>query len=224
MHDDRFDTLMRDLADEEPSFPPTRQDAVWERVVAALDRPRTVSRSGVIPLVRRVLPFAAVLLIGIGLGRFAIPGAGGAPALPNASSGAPAIDAIPAGMTESLAFAGIASDYLERTTGFLITLTAEVRAGRPLDASMPRARELLATTRLLLGAGVRDDPGAGPGLDPALRALLEDLELVLAQIVRLPAESRDPRQADARYIAETMDHRDVLPRLHVFLADARPLR
>ena len=46
--------------------------------------------------------------------------------------------------------------------------------------------------------------------DPRVRRLLEDLELVLAQIAQLPAASRD---ADADYITEGMEAGSVLPRL-----------
>jgi hypothetical protein len=55
------------------------------------------------------------------------------------------------------------------------------------DAAMRRwARDLLASTRLLMDSPAGEDPGR--------RQLLEDLELVLAQIVQLdpnaPAEDR----------------------------------
>jgi hypothetical protein len=65
------------------------------------------------------------------------------------------------------------------------------------------ARELLTMTRLLL-----DSPLAQ---DPQLLDLLEDLELVLAQVVRLePA----PREADdLDLITDGLNQRGVLPRL-----------
>ena len=67
---------------------------------------------------------------------------------------------------------------------------------------MGQARDLLTTTRLLL-----DSPAAD---DPRMRALLEDLELVLAQISQLEA-GRDSRNADL--ITQDMDQRSVLPKL-----------
>ncbi len=64
------------------------------------------------------------------------------------------------------------------------------------------AGELLATTRLLL-----DSPAAS---DPELRALLDDLELVLAQIARLRTR-RGNMELDL--IASALEQRDVIPRL-----------
>ena len=69
--------------------------------------------------------------------------------------------------------------------------------------------ELLSTTRLLLDAGVDQ---------PALHDLLEDLELVLAQVARMP---RTRPAADSRFVTEALDQRDVLPRLTLLLADTR---
>lgn len=65
------------------------------------------------------------------------------------------------------------------------------------------ARDVLSSTRLLL-----DSPAAS---DPQLRALLSDLELVLAQIVQV---SGAPLQADERQLIErAMRDRDLMPRL-----------
>jgi hypothetical protein len=50
------------------------------------------------------------------------------------------------------------------------------------------------------------------GSDPALRNLLEDLELVLVQVVQL--EKRDPsRRTEMELIQQALDQRDVIPRL-----------
>lgn len=65
------------------------------------------------------------------------------------------------------------------------------------------ARETLSGTRLLL-----DSPAAR---DPALRSLLEDIELVLAQIVQSPAAGGGAE--DAQWIDHAMSQRDLLPRL-----------
>ena len=70
------------------------------------------------------------------------------------------------------------------------------------------APDLPVTTRLLL-----DSPQAS---DPHLQALLDDLELVLAQIVRLPRRVAAP---DVYLIDQTVDQREVLPRLREMLAE-----
>ncbi|HEY2066376.1 MAG TPA: hypothetical protein VGG84_10495, partial [Gemmatimonadaceae bacterium] len=64
-------------------------------------------------------------------------------------------------------------------------------------------RDVLSSTRLLL-----DSPA---GADPQLRALLNDLELVLAQIVRLSGAPLDA--SDRAVIDRALHGSDLLPRL-----------
>ncbi|HEY4132485.1 MAG TPA: hypothetical protein VGM50_17875, partial [Gemmatimonadaceae bacterium] len=63
-------------------------------------------------------------------------------------------------------------------------------------------------TRLLM-----DSPAA---TDPQMQSLLEDLELVLAQIVRL---QNDPSRTDLDLINRALEQRDVIPRLRTAVAD-----
>ena len=70
---------------------------------------------------------------------------------------------------------------------------------------MKRANELLLTTRLLLDSQ--------SGSDPALRNLLDDLELVLVQVVRLEKERDRSRRTELELIQQALDQRDVIPRL-----------
>ena len=53
------------------------------------------------------------------------------------------------------------------------------------------------------------------GADPRLRDVLEDLELVLAQVVRLKAT---PRTEELTFIAEAVNERDVVPRIRTVAA------
>lgn len=161
---------------------------------------------------RTLLPLAAMLVLGFGIGQLA-PGVLRQPTsmpLGAARSAAdPGASDEPARLTSATApFVGIAADYLERVTALLVTLADANRAGKPLGNSAGQARDLLATTRLLL-----DSPQAG---DPHLHALLNDLELVLAQIARLPHKAAQP---DVYLIDETLDQREVLPRLRELLAE-----
>lgn len=85
----------------------------------------------------------------------------------------------------------------------LITAYREDLQHGRVDGQIDRwARQTLASTRLLL-----DSPA---GDDPELRPLLEDLELVLAQIVQLsgaaPVGARDE-------VDRTIEERELLPRL-----------
>ncbi|HKP29324.1 MAG TPA: hypothetical protein VJU15_07965, partial [Gemmatimonadales bacterium] len=103
------------------------------------------------------------------------------------------------------ALLGVASNYLEQMAGLLVTVAGDLRNGQVPAGTISNARELLSTTRLLLDGGVDD---------PRFRDLLEDLELVLAQVVRL----RDASPAmDAALIAQALDQGEVLPRLTSYL-------
>jgi hypothetical protein len=95
-----------------------------------------------------------------------------------------------------------ATQYLSRTEAFLTGFRSDLRTGRADARFTGQARDLLTTTRLLL-----DSPAAD---DPRLRALLEDVELVLVQISQLAA-GRDTHDADL--ITQGMDQRNVLPNL-----------
>jgi hypothetical protein len=151
---------------------------------------------------RNLLPLAAVLLLGVAIGRFG---------LPRKQQAAPNVAIRPA-VGDSVAvpepYQTTTSQYLGRTVALLVSLPSEVGAGRADDRFLGRAHDLLLTTRLLL-----DSPAAS---DPRFRNLLEDLELVLAQVVRLQS---DQGRADLDLIRQALDQRDVLPRLRSAVAD-----
>jgi len=188
-----------------PGDPPL--DQIWQAVEARAFPSLAPRRP--LSWTRTLLPLAAMLLLGFGIGQLS-------PALWRKPAVTPALVRTPPEVTDapvSLAsedapFVGIAADYLERVTALLVTLADTNRHGQPPEHSAPQARDLLATTRLLLSS-----PQAG---DPRLRTLLEDLELVLAQIARLPRRAAQP---DVYLIDQTLDQREVLPRLRVMLAE-----
>ncbi|PYO84015.1 MAG: hypothetical protein DMD68_07950, partial [Gemmatimonadetes bacterium] len=94
------------------------------------------------------------------------------------------------------------TQYLARTEALLASFRAEARTGR-LDAQFAgQARDLLATTRLMM-----DSPAAR---DPRLKSLLEDLEVVLAQIAQVPAGRAGE---DVNLITQGIEQRSVLLRL-----------
>lgn len=183
-------------------------DRMWERVEAEAFAPAHRRRSS--RWIRPLLPLAAMLVLGFGIGQLAprLIAKGSGPAAPQATG--PVKDGIPVqnASAQDVLFVGVATDYLERVTALLVTLAAQSKDGRSLEYSATQARDLLATTRLLMDTPQR--------LDPHLQGLLEDLELVLAQIARLPAK---PDAPDVYLIDQTLDQRDVIPRLRVFLAE-----
>lgn len=150
--------------------------------------------------VRSIASLAAMLLIGIAIGRLTARRAPGAQVADGRR------------VTDSLAvpepYQTTTSRYLGQAAALLIALPAEVRKDSADDQYLGRAHELLLTTRLLL-----DSPAAD---DPRLRGLLEDLELVLAQVVRLQT---DHGGTELDLIRQALDQRDVLPRLRTAVAD-----
>lgn len=151
--------------------------------------------------VRNLLPLAAVLLLGVAIGRFGLPRKVAAPTL---VATIPHMDSV--AIPE--AYQSTTSRYLGQTAALLVALPAEVRAGRANDSYMGRAHDLLLTTRLLL-----DSPAAA---DPRFRTLLEDLELVLAQVIRVQS---DQSRSELDFIRQALEQGDVLPRLRTAVAD-----
>jgi hypothetical protein len=213
MDEQELERRLHDLKDTWRVAPEAPLDQMWARVAQEVfvEPARPLRRRWV----RTVLPMAAMLLVGFGLGRLAPTRIG-----PGASPGGDASTAVAnAAPPQQELFVGVANDYLERVTGLLVTLAGAARQGeaaspaRTIEYSTTQARDLLATTRLLL-----DSPGT---TDPHLRTLLDDLELVLMQIARLPAQ---PSAPDVYLIDQALDQRDVLPRLRNMLAENTPSR
>jgi len=192
--DRKFDAWLEEAAKTYHAPPhPTPRDEMWARVQA--QRAHRARRVVVLRTwARWGLAAAAVLLVGIGIGRWT--------ALQQSNGGTPVASHDTADSTgRALVYQIAATQYLSRTETFLTGFRADLRAGR-VYAFPGQARDLLATTRLLL-----DSPAAD---DPRMQALLEDLELVLVQISQMEA-GRDRRNADL--ITQDMDQRNVLPKL-----------
>ena len=100
------------------------------------------------------------------------------------------------------------TEYLGQTVALLTALPAAARDGQPDARFVTQASDLLTTTRLLL-----DSPAAAS--DPRLKSLLEDLELVLAQLSRLPSEHGG---TELNLITEALEQRDVVPRVRAAAA------
>lgn len=208
--DARLERVLHDVAPHWRVPPAPPLDAMWARVEAeAFDRPglRVVPGSAGRRVLWRwggpVAGLAAGLLLGVGFGvdygrRSAPPTVPSTVAvtdrvLDRAREGVPQLDP---------AYHEVATDYFDQTAALLVTLPAQLDDGGADAHVVRQASELLSTTRLLL-----DSPA---GADPELQTLLDDLELILAQIVRLPAV-REPGQA--ALIADALEARHVLPRL-----------
>ncbi len=197
MDDQRFDELMREAAPTFRAPPEPPLDEMW----ASIER----EHFGVAPRAKLwqrwyapVIGMAATLFIGIGIGRVTSEPAAG-PAIQGQSAALAPVDEIADDVTGP--YRAVTSRYLGQAVALLVALPAstEYNADGKL---VERAGELLSTTRLLL-----DSPAAD---DPELRVLLDDLELVLAQVVRLSARRHEQ---EMELITDALEERDVLPRL-----------
>jgi hypothetical protein len=181
-----FEERLREAARDYHTPPATPREEMWAAIAARRAAPPAWRVS---PWLRWGVGIAAVLLLGIGIGRLTVPARGRAPlggAVAEAGNG-------------DGPYRTAATQYLSRTEAFLTGFRADAGTGQLESGFGASARELLTATRLLL-----DSPA---GHDARLRALLEDLELVLAQIARY--ESGD----DVQFIDQGLDQRGVLLRL-----------
>ena len=201
--DETLPERVREAARGYRTPPLTPREEMWGAILAER-APRRRAQRGMRRL-RWGLALAATLVLGIGIGRTAWRGGRPAaePRAARASGGAEA----------STAYQVAAAQYIARTEVLLTGFRAESK-GRLDPQFLASARDLLTTTRLML-----DSPAAR---DPRLAALLQDLELVLAQISQLPAE---PGRSDERdFITQGMTHSRLLARLRAETAAGTPAR
>ncbi|HEY7233201.1 MAG TPA: hypothetical protein VH539_03580 [Gemmatimonadaceae bacterium] len=204
---DRLDELLQDAALTYNRPPDERLmplDEIWASVEAqTFPAARPPSRSA------HWLRIAAALVIGVGIGRLSfILGRAKPTSFVSASATSAANSSAPVSSTATAPTQPLdptTSRYLGQAAALLIALPTETNGARPDQAFMKRANELLLTTRLLI-----DSPS---GAEPALRNLLEDLELVLVQVVRLEKERDHTRRTEMELIQQALDQRDVIPRL-----------
>jgi len=211
MLDNQFDDQLRQAAHDYNAPPETPRDLMWDRIVA--ERAARKEAEGIEKADQkgRVLPFdsfrrstfrpvrlaagiAALLALGIGLGRMT------APAPESLAPTTVVTEAAPRG--GEVAYRLAATEHLSQSETFLTLFRASVRQGGNEQLASSTARQLLATNRLLL-----DSPAA---TDNRTRLLLQDLELVLAQIAQL---SGRPSSPDLDFITNGLDDSGVMSRL-----------
>ncbi|HZB27809.1 MAG TPA: hypothetical protein VE282_04540 [Gemmatimonadales bacterium] len=211
--DDRLDDQLSAAARDYHEPPETPRAAMWERIVAerAERAQKPAKEESEQPEGGRVLPFrhlrhlgplswaagiAAILLLGIGLGRLSVsPTSPTIPAQPLASQPTPRVNAA--------AYEMATTEYLSQSEAFLTLFRASIRQNTGNEQlAAATARQLLSTNRLML-----DSPAAQ---DSKTKLLLQDLELVLAQIAQL---SPDSRNRDLDLITEGLERAGVMTRL-----------
>jgi hypothetical protein len=210
--EDRFHEHVQRLVRELDPAPEVPREEIWARIQAAQQGERgPADGPGVIDIARRrtvlrraarwALPLAATLALGIALGRLTMDRT--ATPSPLASADAAAADS-----AALLPYRMVAAQHLERTEALLTALPTDARAGQAAEVA-GWAGDLLTDTRLLM-----DSPAAR---DPEMLRLLQDLELVLAQIAALPPEQAE---SEVELIQDGMESRYVLLRLRAATAQA----
>jgi hypothetical protein len=201
MTEERLNELLADAAHSYRSPPEVDLGAMWPEVERrAFDRP--FRRPAVRTPSWRVftMAIAASLLVGVALGRGAFRHAPAASvaAMPGAASADSAGGSMPA------AYDRTATELLDRSAILLTALPTEARRAGQNEQFTSQARELLTTTRLLM-----DSPAAS---NPRFKELLQDLELVLAQVARLKAAGGHGHE-EIDLITDALQERDVVPRI-----------
>lgn len=213
MNDDRFDDKFEErLADAARHYndpPETPREEMWSRIRAERAErqvTRLPSPGGFWRLRRMWIPAvaAAVLVLGIAIGRFTAPVDNTQVAVDNP----PPVESLedPPGefgkAYTGAAYQLAAVPVLNQAEVLLTQFRTGEAMGDNGDSYSKRATSLLTDTRLLL-----DSPAAE---NPELRRLLSDLELVLTQIVRM-AGQQDPDEKE--FITDNMKNQSLLPRL-----------
>ena len=198
MSDDQLDERIRKAAWAYNAPPETPREEMWARIQAgrrAAGQPGSGAAgqwaTRTLPFRRRWAPWAAaaaaILAVGIGIGRISVGPESSAWEGPSANS-----------TTYRLA----AQEHLSQSEAFLTLFRTSLEERTDHRLASASARQLLATNRLLL-----ESPAA---VEPATRLLLEDLELVLAEIAQLSPRSR---AQDLQLIREGIERGNVMPRL-----------
>jgi hypothetical protein len=197
--EDRFEEFLKGAAADYNQPPETPREQIWARVQEGRranrdgDRP-TIRPAGRPPVRWLAWPaaIAALLLLGIAIGRLSV------------KSGNQGVGPEPAAVRppSDLALTLAATQHLSRTEAFLTGFRREGSTEEAAARFSATAGDLLMNTRLLL-----DSPQL---TDPQLRLLLEDLELILAQINQLAAEGKSGKPD---LITDGLNQRGLLPRL-----------
>jgi hypothetical protein len=168
----------------------------------------------------RAAGIAAVLVAGVGVGRYVLPTAfdarSGVDSAAVAVSRADSIAALGFG-PDALAAMPVSNEpvrvameeHLVRTVALLMTVRDDDPAFGPGADISGWARELLSTTRMLI-----DEPQLS---DARTHRLLQDLELVLAQIVQARGSVPETQRAPS----ETMRETNLLPRVRAAATASR---
>ncbi len=203
MTDEKFDEFVKQEAQDYNVPPETPRAEMW----AGIDAVRA-QRRGERDLERRSRPWmhwaagiAALLMLGVGIGRVTTPAA------VDPEVGVLALAGDDDDLEDDLIFQIAATEYLARTDAFLALFRTEARAGTADAEVAAWARDLLSMARLMMDSPVTEDPN--------FRELFEDLESILVQIA-LYVSNQSTEELEL--IEQGLEERSVQLRLQAALA------
>ena len=206
MDDREFAELVEEMKTSHHTPPPVPTERLWARIDAARGAPPVRRRPW--PLWQVGLAAAAVLVLGIAVGRFGLrPDAGPVVAErpePGPHQEQPVTDAPPDPATVQPLVRHAAVSLFNRADALLTDLQTGDCAGRDLSPLPAWAGGMLTQTRLLLDTNLNRDAET--------RALLQDLELVLMRIASLTTQDCS---TDVDRIRQDLKDKSTLDRLRL---------
>jgi hypothetical protein len=201
MNDDRMDELLAEAARDYNAPAPVPRDEIWSRIQAergARRRGHSTHRVWLWPSVG--IAAAALLAVGVTLGRRMERSA--APVAAPLTAAAP--QAARDSSAASLSYHLVVLKHLAGSEAMITAFRSAARTGE-VDAQIAAwSKELLSTTRMLEASVATDDP--------TMKRLLEDLDLVLAQIKQYVTRgTNDPEDLDL--IEQSIIKRGVITKL-----------
>jgi hypothetical protein len=214
VHDDdiKFDEFLRQGAKDYKASVAPPVDALWSAIEADVIKAIAPKKYRSFASLRTTtgslrtptwigLGLAATLIIGVGVGRWTSR---------TTSTVAPTIAATRTTTADSVSSnthaRAVTLEHLADAEVFLTSVRAELRSGQTDADRAERSRDLLVRTRVLLGSS-RNRP-------PEVERLLEDLELLLAEIAVLP---QSHSSLDKTLLDESMRNGNIIPRIRATL-------
>lgn len=199
--DSELDRQMIEAARQYHDPPSVPREEMWQAIRARRQAPRRITSTPALRWTTWSVGIAAVLMLGIAIGwQASRMGSGSQPGVASAEPSGDA--AAKPGASPALHLATL--QHLNQAEAFLTLFRASVRSGQDAPLARETARQLLTSNRLLRSSRAAEDP--------TMQTLLDDLELVLAQIAGLRDDSWS---GETDLITEGLEQKAVLPRLQV---------
>ena len=216
--DAQFDAWIAGVAPSINAPTATPRHEMWREIQAARATAAD-SQAGKVPGVtpirrapwRLMSVVAAALLLGVAIDRWAL-----RPSTPQAVVAVSPVPTDSVSKDPARLYRLAASQTLTQAEALLTAYRAngaDERAALGGEQLAHWGREVLGSTRLLL-----DSPA---GLDPQLRSLLEDLELVLVQLIQLSRGPLDP--SDREHVDRALEGSGLLPRIRTATPAGTPV-